>query len=76
MKHHHASALSHFDGHLTPGSFVREPVVCAFTGLHRVTVRRHVKLGIFPPPYKIGRAAVAWKSSDLLAWAEARHVST
>ena len=40
--------------------------------LGRTTVFQMYKNGEFPRPYKIGKAAAAWRSDEVLAWIETR----
>ena len=38
------------------------------TGLSRSTIYRMLKTGQFPQPVRVGRKAVRWKLSDIIAW--------
>ena len=40
--------------------------------LSRSTIYAAVKAGTFPPSIRIGARAVAWKTSELESWLEAR----
>jgi prophage regulatory protein len=42
----------------------------ARTGLHRVTIWRHVRRGIFPQPVSVGPRVKAWREEDLDRWAQ------
>lgn len=58
---------------LTP-MFVRMPAVMRMTGLGRSTIYRLIAERKFPSPVRLGSRAVAWRSSDLDEWSEARPV--
>lgn len=49
----------------------RLPMVLQMIGKRRSTLLAEVKMGLFPAPYKIGKRAVAWKKSEVLAWMNA-----
>lgn len=51
---------------------VREPVRRAVTGLSRSAWYALMNKGEAPKPVSVGVRAVAWKSSDLHKWIEAR----
>lgn len=53
-------------------SLIRKPVVRARVGLSDVTIWRLVRDGKFPRPIRIGKRAIAWKSTDIEAWINAR----
>lgn len=61
--------------------FLRERQVReTFAPVSRATLWRWVKLGIFPPPYKLcslggGAGAVAWKVAELEEWANQRELA-
>jgi prophage regulatory protein len=65
-------------GALMPGCRVprnralRLPQVEDRTGLKETAIREMVKLGQFPPPFKVGASAVAWLESDIDDWLIAR----
>ena len=50
--------------------------VCRLTGLSRATVQRMERAGDFPPPRRLGVAAVRWLSSDVETWLRTRAVRT
>jgi len=50
------------------------PTVMRMTGLGRSTVYRLIAERKFPSPVRLGPRAVAWRSSDLDEWSEARPV--
>jgi prophage regulatory protein len=50
----------------------RLPAVLARTGKSRSQLYADIKAGLFPHPLKIGGRAVAWLSSEIDAWCEAR----
>ena len=52
--------------------FLRRREVEEITGLSRSTIYRMVKTGQFPQPVRVGRKAVRWRLSDIIAWMESR----
>ncbi len=54
--------------------FLRMPTVMRMTGLGRSTIYRLIAQRKFPSPVRLGPRAVAWRSSDLDEWSEARPV--
>lgn len=55
---------------------LRRPDVEAATGLSRSTIYDMMDRGEFPRPIRIGRRAVAWPESAVLAWLADRPVAT
>ena len=51
---------------------LRRPDVEALTGFSRAGIYAAMSRGEFPRPVKIGRRAVAWPQSCVIAWIEAR----
>ena len=51
---------------------LRRPAVEAATGLSRSTIYEMMDRGEFPRPIRVGRRAVAWPESAVLAWLAAR----
>ena len=51
---------------------LRLPEVLQLTGLSRSTLYRKVKEGDFPCPVKLGKRAVGWRESEVIAWINAR----
>jgi prophage regulatory protein len=49
-------------------ALLRRTSVQAITGLSRSSLYAAVKAGTFPPPLKIGKRAVAWRTSDINTW--------
>lgn len=47
----------------------RLPQVREITGLGRSTIYAKIKAGEFPAPINLGVRAVAWRSTDIDAWA-------
>jgi len=47
---------------------LRLPAVMSQTGLRRAAIYARVRDGLFPPPVKIGKRAVAWPESEVQAW--------
>jgi prophage regulatory protein len=47
---------------------LRRPAVEATTGLSRSSIYAMMDAGDFPRPIRIGRRAVAWPESSILAW--------
>ena len=56
--------------------FLRMPTVMRMTGLGRSTIYRLIAEHKFPSPVRLGPRAVAWRSSDLDEWSEARPVAS
>lgn len=52
--------------------FVRMPTVMRMTGLGRSTIYRLIADRKFPSPVRLGPRAVAWRSTDLDEWSDAR----
>jgi prophage regulatory protein len=55
---------------------LRRPAVEAATGLSRSTIYDMMDRGEFPRPIRIGRRAVAWPESTVLAWLAERPTTT
>ncbi len=51
---------------------LRRPEVEARTGLSRSTLYAQMAEGTFPTPVALGKRAVGWRESDVLAWLESR----
>jgi prophage regulatory protein len=51
---------------------VRRPEVESRTGLKRSTMYLYIQQGTFPRPVPLGPRAVAWLSSEVDEWIEAR----
>lgn len=51
-----------------PEKHLRRPAVEAATGLSRSSLYAMMDSGDFPRPIRIGRRAVAWPESAVLAW--------
>lgn len=49
---------------------IRRPALEALVGLSRSTIYEMMQRGEFPRPVKIGRRAVAWRESAVLAWSQ------
>ncbi len=58
-----------------PVAFLRLGDVMRVTGLGRSTVYRLMAERRFPPPCRLGRRAVGWRSSDFSQWSAARPVT-
>lgn len=52
--------------------FLRLPKVIERTGLSRSSIYAMIGDGLFPSPVRIGRRAVAWRETDVDAWASQR----
>ena len=55
----------HYDASL---ELWRLPKVIERTGLARATIYVMIREGRFPEPRQVGAKAVAWRSTDVLAW--------
>jgi len=51
---------------------LRLPEVLRLTGLSRSTLYRKIKAGEFPRPVKLGKRAVGWRESEVIAWINGR----
>jgi prophage regulatory protein len=49
-------------------ALLRRTVVQTITGLSRSSLYAAIKDGTFPSPLKIGKRAVAWRTSDINTW--------
>jgi prophage regulatory protein len=55
-----------------PTKIIRCPAVAAKTGLARSSIYRHVALGSFPAPIKLGPRASGWVDAEIDAWIKDR----
>jgi len=53
-------------------TFLRLPAVIAMVGRSRGSIYNVVRDGTFPAPIRIGPRAVAWDSTEIESWQEAR----
>lgn len=51
---------------------LRLPAVIDRVGLRRASIYAYMDRGEFPRPIRIGRSAVAWRESDIIAWLATR----
>ena len=51
---------------------LRLPEVLRLTGLSRSAVYRKIKAGEYPRPLKLGKRAVGWRESEVIAWINGR----
>lgn len=51
---------------------LRRPTVEEITGLSRSSIYEMMERGEFPRPVRIGRRAVAWPESKIVAWLAGR----
>lgn len=49
-------------------ALLRRHIVEELTGLSRSALYARIKDGTFPSPMKIGKRAVAWRTSDINVW--------
>lgn len=56
-------------------TLLRRPIVEQQTGLSRSSIYAMMAEGSFPKPVRIGKRAVAWRSSEVHAWIEAREAA-
>lgn len=49
-------------------ALLRKPFVLSKTGLCNSTMYYLIKHNLFPAPVKIGKRAVAWRTSDIETW--------
>jgi len=54
---------------------VRRAEVQAITGLSRSSIYEAMAIGDFPKPIRIGKRAVGWRLSAIMAWLDARRVA-
>ncbi len=57
---------------MTDDAILRQPDVSGLTRLSRTTLYHATKRGEFPPPIRLGKRAVGWRRSDVLAWIKSR----
>lgn len=74
MLHVH-TALSPDRQDPSPPVFLRMRSVMKITGLGRSTIYRLIANHEFPNPVRLTSRAVAWRSTDINAWSEARPVA-
>mgnify|MGYP000185404666 FL=1 len=55
-----------------PKKFLRLPAVIALVGKSRTAIYRDIQAGSFPAPIRIGARAVAWDSTAIESWQQAR----
>ena len=58
-----------------PEKLLRRPAVEAMTGLSRSTIYEMMARNEFPRSVKIGKRAVAWPESVVIAWMTARRAN-
>lgn len=51
---------------------LRWPEVLNITRLSRTTIRRMIKRGVFPAPFKLHLNLVAWKRDEVEQWLQDR----
>jgi len=56
----------------TPKQFLRLPAVIELVGKSRTAIYRDIQAGIFPAPIRIGVRSVAWDSTAIETWQQAR----
>jgi prophage regulatory protein len=56
-------------------AILRRREVEKLTGLARSTLYQYVKVGVFPPPVRLGARAVGWRYADVLDWINSREAS-
>ena len=49
---------------------LRRRQVEEITGMRRSSIYRLMQTGDFPPPVRVGPAAVRWRESDITGWME------
>ena len=54
---------------------LRRRQVEEITGMARSSIYRLMQDGDFPPPVRVGPAAVRWRESDITGWLESRPAS-
>lgn len=50
----------------------RLPSALDLTGLCRTALYNHLNEGQFPEPVRLGKRAVGWRETDLMAWVQSR----
>jgi prophage regulatory protein len=63
---------SHFSKAVTSKQIVRAKEITAITSLHRTTIERMEKAGLFPKRFRLGARSVGWLKHDIDAWIESR----
>jgi prophage regulatory protein len=56
----------------TPKQFLRLPAVIERVGKSRTAIYRDIQGGTFPAPVRIGARAVAWDSTEIEQWQQAK----
>lgn len=56
----------------TPYEIWRKRKAAQVTGLSHQTLMRRVANGQFPPPISLGGRSIGWRSTDVMAWLDAR----
>lgn len=51
---------------------LRMPAVLKIVGISRATIYRWIEAGNFPAPIRLGPNSVAWKSTTIDEWLDAR----
>jgi prophage regulatory protein len=59
-----------------PDKIYRLPSTLDITGLPRSSLYDQLKKGQFPEPVMLGKRAVGWRESDLMAWIASRQTRT
>ena len=54
---------------------VREAELAEMLGVARSTIRRNVKAGVLPRPFKIGKRSVGWHCDDIDDWLNRRRAA-
>ena len=54
---------------------LRRRQVEEITGMRRSSIYRLMQNGDFPPPVRVGPAAVRWRESDITGWLESRPIA-
>lgn len=56
--------------------FLRLPELINRTSLSRSTIYEYIAIGMFPAPITLGKRAVGWLESEVIAWIEQRIASS
>lgn len=53
-------------------TYLSAPEIAEKLGIHKATIWRWCKRGLFPKPIKVGQRVIAWPVSEIEAWEKER----
>lgn len=54
---------------------LRLPEVCSVIGVRRSALYTMLRFGEFPPPIRVSRQCIGWKSSVVQSWIDSRPIA-